>query len=337
MKLISFVVPCYNSAAYMDIAIQSLLKGGEEVEIIIVDDGSKDNTGSIADSYLSKYPTIVKVVHQPNGGHGEGINQGIKAATGVYFKVVDSDDWVDEETYKILLDKIRKNENLPDLFVCGYDYNFGRGNVVRRIRYSNVFPTEKTIGWNKVRHFLNSQYLTLHSCMYKTSVVKESKVVLPTHTFYEDNYFIYTVMPFAKTIQYVDRVFYCYLVGRVGQSVSKDVGVKRYMDHLKNARLVFDQYDIFKIAKENKQLGRTLYHHCRLIFALGVIFTTLNGSPEANRDLEEFFAHCKEKNPHLAKRFMRYAMTAPLCWPKGLGKANVHTMYWFAHHVVKFN
>ena len=107
MKLLSIAVPCYNSEAYMRNCIESLLPGGEEVEIIIVDDGStKDRTPQIADEYAAKYPTIVKVVHQENGGHGEAVNTGLKNSTGVYFKVVDSDDWLDAESYQKVLKKL---------------------------------------------------------------------------------------------------------------------------------------------------------------------------------------------------------------------------------------
>ena len=72
MKLLSVAIPCYNSEAYMSKCINSLLIGGEEVEIIIVDDGSSDRTAEIADDYAEKYPTIVKAIHQENGGHGQG-------------------------------------------------------------------------------------------------------------------------------------------------------------------------------------------------------------------------------------------------------------------------
>ena len=89
-KLITFAVPCYNSAAYMRHCIETLLSAGEQAEIILVDDGStKDNTPAICDEYAAKYPTIVKAIHQENGGHGEGVNQGIRNATGLYYKVVD--------------------------------------------------------------------------------------------------------------------------------------------------------------------------------------------------------------------------------------------------------
>ena len=92
MKLISFVVPCYNSQEYMRHCIDTLLPGGDQVEILIVNDGSSDNTAAIADEYEKKYPDICRAIHQENKGHGGAVNTGIKNATGIYLKVVDSDD-----------------------------------------------------------------------------------------------------------------------------------------------------------------------------------------------------------------------------------------------------
>ncbi len=125
MKLITFTVPCYNSAAYMDRCVETLLPAGEEAEIILVDDGSKDDTGKIADAYAEKYPNIVKVIHQENGGHGEGVNQGIRNASGMYFKVVDSDDWLDAEALQKVMQTLRgfaAMEQPVDLLMCNYVY-----------------------------------------------------------------------------------------------------------------------------------------------------------------------------------------------------------------------
>ena len=120
-KLLTVTVPCYNSQDYMRTCVDSLLTGGDRVEIIIINDGSKDSTGAIADEYKEKYPEIVKVVHQENGGHGEGINQGVKHATGKYFKVVDSDDKVSED-FPAFLDALEKceAEGGVDLVVTNY-------------------------------------------------------------------------------------------------------------------------------------------------------------------------------------------------------------------------
>ena len=110
MKYISFAIPCYNSQDYMAHAIESILPGGEDIEIIIVNDGSKDRTSEIAHEYMEKYPTIVKVVDKENGGHGDAVNSGLTHATGKYFKVVDSDDWVDEDALHKILDVLRHME-----------------------------------------------------------------------------------------------------------------------------------------------------------------------------------------------------------------------------------
>lgn len=105
MKYITFTIPCYNSENYMRRCVDSLLVGGEDVEILIIDDGSSDRTGAIADEYEMLYPNIVKAVHKPNGGHGSGVNKGLELAHGLYYKVVDSDDWFDRDAYLKMLDK----------------------------------------------------------------------------------------------------------------------------------------------------------------------------------------------------------------------------------------
>ena len=142
MKLLSFAIPCYNSKDYMEHCIESILPGGDDVEIIIVDDGSKDETAAIADRYAAEYPDIVKAVHQENGGHGEAVNTGLKNATGKYFKVVDSDDWVDLESYKKILDKLREfeQENTEiDMLLANYVYE-KEGARRKKVMRQTGFP-----------------------------------------------------------------------------------------------------------------------------------------------------------------------------------------------------
>ena len=134
-KLISFAVPSYNSQAYLNKCIDSLLVGGDDVEIIIVNDGSKDNTAAIADEYAAKYPNIVKAVHKPNGGHGSGVNKGIELATGLFYKVVDSDDWVDATALKkiisVLKEHVAKGEQ-ADLYITNFVYEHVEDDKIGR-------------------------------------------------------------------------------------------------------------------------------------------------------------------------------------------------------------
>ena len=110
MKLLTIAVPCYNSQEYMHYCLQTLLSGGEEVEILIINDGSKDNTARIADQYAAAYPTIIRAIHQENKGHGGAVNTGMANATGKYFKVVDSDDWVDVRAYLKILEQLNASK-----------------------------------------------------------------------------------------------------------------------------------------------------------------------------------------------------------------------------------
>ena len=142
MKLLTAAVPCYNSAAYMRRAIDTLLTGGNDIEIIIVNDGSKDETEEIALEYREKYPEIVRVISQENGGHGEAVNTGLANATGLYFKVLDSDDWVSENALQDVLNKLKEliaDGNSPDLFLANYVYE-KVGAKRRVINYNWLFP-----------------------------------------------------------------------------------------------------------------------------------------------------------------------------------------------------
>ena len=190
MKLLSFAIPCYNSEAYMRKCIDSILIGGEDVEILIVDDGStKDNTAAIADEYEKKYPTICRAIHQPNGGHGEAVNAGIRNATGLYFKVVDSDDWVDPDAYMKILDKLREfagSDTNLDMLLANYVYE-KEGAKHKKVMRQTGFPREQVFTWSDIKHFYKGHYILMHSVIYRTKLLRECGLELPKHTFYVDN------------------------------------------------------------------------------------------------------------------------------------------------------
>ena len=145
MKIITFAIPCYNSADYMDKCLSSLLLDDilDDIEVIIVNDGSSDNTSACAHEWEEKYPSVVRVIDKENGGHGSAVNAGLDHAEGLYYKVVDSDDWLDEASLrKVLLylhSQIEK-DNLIDLLITNYVYEKVYENKRNVVDYKNVFP-----------------------------------------------------------------------------------------------------------------------------------------------------------------------------------------------------
>ncbi|MBO5460995.1 MAG: glycosyltransferase family 2 protein, partial [Ruminococcus sp.] len=173
MKYISFAIPCYNSESYMENAINSILKAGEDVEILVVNDGSKDRTQEIGEQYAKMYPTIVKVINKENGGHGDAVNHGLHHATGKYFKVVDSDDWVDEEALMKIMETVKKfvdEDNGPDMIVANYVYEKEGAAHKKVIRYTNVLPEEQILKWDEIGKFHIDQYILMHSVIYRTEL-----------------------------------------------------------------------------------------------------------------------------------------------------------------------
>ena len=223
-KLITFAIPCYNSGAFMHHCIDSLLGAGDDIEIIIVNDGSSDNTGEVADEYARKYPDIIRAVHQENGGHGEGVNQGMRGARGMYYKVVDSDDRLDPDALAKFLTRLREtvqNGQDADMYVCNYVYVRIDTGDRRTMSYKHIFPQERLCTWEETRPFGPSQYLMMHSVVYRTALLREHGIELPKHTFYVDNLYMYEPFPYVKRIYYMDLDLYLYYVGSDEQSVSE--------------------------------------------------------------------------------------------------------------------
>ena len=156
MKLLSIAIPCYNSEKYMRKCIDSLLVGGEDVEILIVDDGStKDRTAEIADEYEEQIPTLVRAIHKENGGHGSAVNTAIANATGLYFKVVDCVDWVKQDAYFKILDTLRElagGGQALDMLISNYVYE-KEGAKHKKVMRQTGFPQDQVFTWSDIHHF----------------------------------------------------------------------------------------------------------------------------------------------------------------------------------------
>ena len=339
-KLITFAVPCYNSAAYMDHCVRTLLTGGDDIEIILVDDGStKDDTPAICDRYQAEYPDIVRAIHQENGGHGEGVNQGLRHAQGMYYKVVDSDDWLDEAALKAVLDKLRAfagAEQPLDLFIANYVYEHVEDNTQKVMKYTNVFPEGRVFTWNEIGRFRPSQYLLMHSVIYRTEMLRACRLELPKHTFYVDNIFVYQPLPFVKSMYYMDLDLYRYFIGRADQSVNESVMVKRVDQQLRVTRHMIDCQDLDTL-KGQKKLRSYMLHYLSMMMAISDIFLLLDGSAAAKQKENELWAYLKAHTSAGVYRSIRYGFggVTNLKIPKG--DKLVLGGYRIAQKIFKFN
>ena len=308
MKLLSITVPCYNSQEYMRKCIDSLLEGGENVEILIVDDGSSDQTGEIADEYAVAYPTIVKAIHQENGGHGEAVNTGLRNATGFYFKVVDSDDWVNREAYmKILstLEHLLGGDRSLDMLISNFVYEKQGATRKKVMRYRRCFPVEEMFGWEQIRHMPKGKYLLMHSMIYRTRLLKECGLQLPKHTFYVDNLFAFEPLPSVKNMYYLDVNFYRYFIGRDDQSVHESVMIKRIDQQLLVNRLMVEAYTNFDLSQ--RELDKYLISYLDIITTVSSMMLIRSGTEEAMQKKKELWGFIRDKNRRLYRK-LRYGL-----------------------------
>ena len=336
MKLLTVTVPCYNSQDYMEKCIESLLRGGERVEIIVIDDGSKDNTGAIADRYAARYPETVKVIHQENGGHGAGINAGLKAATGKYFKVVDSDDEVSGD-FVNFLDRLElcDSQGGVDLFVTNYYYVHTDGIGDRSINYSNVLPEGRIFTWSDTKRFQIHQMLTIHSSTFRTEVMRMCGGELPRKVFYEDNLMVCRTLPYVARMFYMNVDLYRYTIGREGQSVQDDVSRRRYTHHIQIAETCFKSVDLDSLtARQHKQYMK---HELFMLFGIATIFTRLNKSAEADEKLAQMWRSCGAHNAKWAGHFRKKTALAFINISGKAGQWLTGAVYKFANKVVRFN
>ena len=337
MKLLTFTIPCYNSQDYMRHCIESILPGGEDVENLIVDDGSTDNTAAIADEYARKYPTIVRAIHQENGGHGEAVNAGIRNATGLYFKVVDSDDWVDEEAYLKILDKLREiagGSVTLDMLLANYVYE-KVGVTHKKVMRQLGFPKDQVFTWSDVRHFYKGHYILMHSVIYRTKLLRECGLELPKHTFYVDNIYVYKPLPFVRTIYYMDVDFYRYFIGREDQSVNEKVMIGRIDQQIRVNKIMLDEVDLNKVT--NHKCRKYMINYLEIITVVTTAMLLRSGTEENLQKKRELWKYIKDKDIVLFHRLRNGIMGQTMNLPGKGGRKISVAAYRLSQKVVGFN
>lgn len=342
-KTITFGVPCYNSAEYMDRCIDSIVEGSgcaEDVHVVIVDDGStKDDTLQKAKSWHERYPAIVDVVHQENGGHGSAVMTAIEYARGAYFKVVDSDDWVDVEALGILLETLRSfvaYEVQVDLVVTNYVFEHAEDGKRKVIDYGFALPKGKVIGWSQIGHFNMAQYMMMHALCYRTEVLRTCGLDLPPHTFYVDNIYAYTPLPHCKRLYYLDVDLYRYFIGREDQSVNLEVQISRVDQQLAVTRIMMRAYHLYDDVPI-KALRRYMIGHLTLMMSVCSVISKMSSAPDARKNLDDIWHELKRYDMRMYNR-ARHGLVGTFTNFRGpVGERVTIAIYHGAQKLFKFN
>ena len=221
--LLTIVVPAYNSEAYLNRCLDSLVvpEVMDKVQVLIMNDGSKDKTSEIAHEYQVKFPNTFVVIDKENGNYGSCMNLGLKMAAGKYFRSLDSDDWYDREGYVHFVEELEKTD--ADMVVCEKkDYHEADGSISNILFDDNVVTGKD----ESVRDELFSNYSVLRNifvaCVsYKTSLLCKIGFNWPEKIFYTDTEFVSIPLNYVQTIRFVKKPVYVYLRGREEQSMSE--------------------------------------------------------------------------------------------------------------------
>lgn len=303
MKVLTILVPVYNTEKYINRCLDSLVLESviDDIEILVVNDGSKDGSVEIVKRYAEKYPQSVVLIDKENGGHGSTINKGIECATGKYFRVLDSDDWFNILQFEEFVNRLKKED--ADLVVCNYRKEFIYNAESEYLRYKDL---EENTLYN-FEEFdlkkLNGEYFVMATSTYKTNVLRKSGLKLLEKTFYVDMQ--YNIVPISevKTFVYYKLDIYRYFIGRKDQSMNMNNFVKNQNHHKMMITWLINYYTEIE---KNLSNVKKAYLEMILIYTLNTHYAIYcdyeKDYKKAYAEVTEFDAFLQKTNPELYEK-----------------------------------
>jgi hypothetical protein len=262
-------------------------------------------------------------------------------ATGFYFKVVDSDDWVDTSAYLKLLKAIKTlmaEQKNPDVIISNFVYEKDGAARKKVMRYKRVLPTETMLTWDDVKKFKSGQYLLMHSVTYRTQLLSDCGLTLPKHTFYVDNLYVFEPLPYVRNFYYLDVNFYRYYIGRNDQSVNETVMIGRIDQQLKVNRIMIDYLvDNQDKIRPDKMLWKYMRAYLEIITAVSSILLIRRGDEEALAMKEELWNYIKEKDARLYRYYRKRFLGQGLNLRGRFGRKVAVDVYLVAQRIFHFN
>lgn len=220
-KVLSVIIPTYNMEKYLHKCLDSLIVSDEnleKLEVLVVNDGSKDSSSQIAHEYELKFPKTFRVIDKENGNYGSCINRGLKETTGKYVKVLDADDYFDVE----VLDKYIQFLNSADVDLIINDYCIFNENNIIEETYTFNLPTSESFTLGEIPKRM-MEWLWHHGIAYKREILLNMGYKQMEGISYTDDEWVFKPMMNVHSIIYFPYILYYYLLGREGQTFDPNV------------------------------------------------------------------------------------------------------------------
>lgn len=293
MKLLTICIPCYNAINYMHKALGSCLLLKDELEVIVIDKNSTDDTYLAALEYQRDYPDTFKVIKNTN--NEDDIKLAYQHATGLYFKLLNSYDWLDRASLvrviETINDVIRVQANL-DVIVTDYCYHYGK--KPQKVNYHKLLPTDKIFGWHEIKRFKKNQYLLSPALILKTQIVKNIIDHFSMDTSFHMEMLAYAPLPYIRSFCYIDMPLYCF--GRDPFRWVKNNSLKSD-ELLKVARLYYDYFDIYSL-RSRKQRNYMIKYLAMVSLVVSILLCKEN-SEESMQAREDMWNYLKYTNVRL--------------------------------------
>ncbi len=293
-KILSVSIASYNVEKFLDQTLESCLVPEimDRLEVIIVNDGSKDGTADVAKKYTEKWPDTFILVDKENGGYGSTVNAGIKTATGKYFRLLDGDDWFDKDGLREFIGILEQAQE--DMVIARFRRVFeSDGHTEERDEGENVPFVTGTFD-----ELPDKAWFTMHAITYRTSLLKENNVTITEHCFYTDQEYDLLPLRWVNTVRIAPVTVYCYRIGRGEQSVSIAGLEKHYNEQTIVLKKLYNVYsDVHK--RQNKK-DNYIYKYFvkRTRFQIRT-YLVISKSEQHKKELVDFMNYLKAQQPDI--------------------------------------
>ena len=302
-KILSIIIPTYNAEKFLDKGLTSFIMDDEalmnKLEVIVVNDGTPDNSVAVAQKYVDKYPHVFSIISKENGGHGSAINVGVDNIVGKYFKVIDADDWVDTAALERLIKYLESVDTFEALITSYKTYDISKDEYeyqgVKMDDYDRVYTLEELMPHWEDLHL----GFSFHGLVYNSKFYKDQNYRLVEKAFYEDQEYATIPLAWATKVRVLDDPMYMYRIGDVSQSVSTTSQLKRLPDFEK---VLWKMLEFEAVADQCPPGGKEQWTRKVSKFIASVYHITMIKNPDKKSKREYmkgFNAEIEKRSPYI--------------------------------------